>query len=522
MIFVKQNHIKKVIKILIFCEDMIIENQNRFKKQFNLKSNIMKGKYLLGALFMALLGASIALFAYTRILGKPAVAALKDSSKVEVRDARAFLTSMQMQEGQIDFTYAAEQTVHAVVHVHTKSMMGSQPDNPIMEWFYGDRYSKPREVQGYGSGVIISADGYIITNNHVVESAETVDVTLNDKRVFTAQVIGRDPSSDIALLKIKADNLPYIKYGDSDQLRLGEWVLAVGNPFNLTSTVTAGIVSAKGRNLGLNEGDYRIESFIQTDAALNMGNSGGALVNTKGLLVGITSAIISPNGGYAGNSFAIPVSIVKKVVDDLREFGEVQRALIGVNIKDVGPEDAEKQNLSEIKGILITNVMEDGSAKDAGMKVNDVIVKFDGQTVNSVPELQEQVGKHRPGDKATVTYLRNGKETTVPIVLKNAGGNTRIVTAGMGGDMVYGAKVESIGSSDKRSYNIDYGVKVVELKSGKFKDIGMTRGYIILSVNGKKVKSAADIKQITDNESNLKSIGGIQPDGTILNYQFGN
>jgi len=482
----------------------------------------MKGKYLLGGLLMALLGASIALIAYTKILGKPETIITRDTSGVEVQNARAYLTSMQMQEGQIDFTYAAEQTVHAVVHVHTKSMMGMQPDNPIMEWFYGDRYSKPREVSGYGSGVIISADGYIITNNHVIENAETVEVTLNDKRTLTAQVLGRDPSSDIALLKVKANNLPYIKYGNSDQLRLGEWVLAVGNPFNLTSTVTAGIVSAKGRSLGLNGGDYRIESFIQTDAALNMGNSGGALVNTKGLLIGITSAIISPSGAYAGNSFAIPVTIVKKVVEDLKEFGQVQRALIGVNIKDVESADAEKQNLAEVKGILVTRVIEDGSAQEAGIKENDIIVKFDGQSVNTVSELQEQVGKHRPGYKANVTYLRNGKEITVPIMLKNAAGNTSVVTAEMGGDLVFGARLEALSSSERNSYNVDYGVKVAELRDGKFKDIGMPRGYIILSVNGKKVKNASEVRQFTNNEKLLKSIGGIQPDGTILNYQFGN
>jgi serine protease Do len=482
----------------------------------------MKGKYLLGGLFMALLGASIALFAYTKIIAKEPVVISKDSSGVEVQNAKAFMTSLQMQEGQIDFTYAAEQTVHGVVHVHTKTMMG-QPDNPVMEFFYGDRYSnRPRKVEGYGSGVIISADGYIITNNHVIENAESVDVTLNDNRTFTAQVIGRDQGSDIALLKVKADNLPYIKWGDSDQLRLGEWVLAVGNPFNLTSTVTAGIVSAKGRSLGLNEGDYRIESFIQTDAALNMGNSGGALVNTKGLLVGITSAILSPSGAYAGNSFAIPVSIVKKVVDDLREFGQVQRALIGVNIQDVTSEVAEKQNLSEVKGILVTRIVEDGSAEAAGMKENDVIIKLDGLPVNTVSELQEQVGKHRPGDKVTVTYLRSGKENTIPIVLKNAAGNTSVVTAETAGDVVFGARLESISSSDKDSYNIDYGVKVKELNDGKFKDIGMPKGYIILSVNGKKVRTASEVKQFSNNEKTLKSIGGIQPDGTILNYQFGN
>lgn len=482
----------------------------------------MKGKYLLGALFMALLGASIALFAYTRIVAKPLVAVSKDSSKVEVQNARAYLTSLQTQEGQIDFTYAAELTVHAVVHVRTKSMMGTQADNPILEWFYGDRYSKQREVQGFGSGVIISNDGYIITNNHVIENTESVEVTLNDKRTFTAKVVGRDPGSDIALLKIKAENLPFIKYGDSEQLRLGEWVLAVGNPFNLTSTVTAGIVSAKGRKLDLNEGDHRIESFIQTDAALNPGNSGGALVNTKGLLIGITSAIISPNGAYSGNSFAIPVTIVKKVVDDLKEFGQVQRALIGVNIDDIASEEAEKLKLNEVKGVLITRVLNDGSAKEAGLKENDVILKFDGIDVNSVSELQEQVGKHRPGDKATVTYFRSGKENTVPIVLKNQAGNTSVVTAAMDGELVFGARLEELGSSEKNSLELDYGVKVVEINEGKFRDINMKRGYIILTVNGKKVKTAADVREFSNNEKTLKSIGGIQPDGTILNYQFGN
>jgi serine protease Do len=481
----------------------------------------MKSKYLLGGLFMALLGASIALFAYTKIMVKPVTVVSKDSSSVELQNARAYLTSLQTQEGPVDLTYAAEMTVHAVVHVHIK-MAGPQ-DNSIMDWFYGDRSSKPREVSGYGSGVIISSDGYIITNNHVVENAESVDVTLNDKRTFTAKVVGRDPGSDIALLKIKADNLPFIKYGDSEQLRLGEWVLAVGNPFNLTSTVTAGIVSAKGRSLGLNEGNYKIESFIQTDAALNMGNSGGALVNTKGLLVGITSAIMSPNGAFAGNSFAIPVSIVKKVVDDLREFGEVQRAIIGVNIQDLQSEDATKLGLQDLKGVLVTRIMPDGSAKEAGMKENDVITKFDGQPVNTMSELQEQVGKHRPGDKATVTFVRGGKELTIPITLKNVAGNTKVVTASMeeSENVVFGAKIESLDSQDMNSLNIDSGVKVVEVNKGKFKDLGMAEGFIILSVNGKKVKSPDEVRQATNNGTTLKSIEGILPDGTMFNYRFG-
>jgi Do/DeqQ family serine protease len=480
----------------------------------------MKGKYLIGALFMAIFGAFIALFTYTRLIDKKSDSLAKDSSELAITEARPVLTSLGEQIGQVDFTYAAEQTVHAVVHVRTSTMLSGQYNNPIMEWFYGDNYKQPREVKGYGSGVIISPDGYIITNNHVIENAEKVNVKLNDNREFEAQIIGRDPSTDIALLKIKADNLSYIKYGDSDQLKLGQWVLAVGNPFNLTSTVTAGIVSAKGRSLGILDDQYRIESFIQTDAALNMGNSGGALVDTKGLLVGITSAIISPSGAYAGNSFAIPVTIVKKVVEDLRQYGEVQRAIIGVNIQDVTPEIADKEDLKEIRGAYLSGIVPGGSAEDAGLKEKDVIVKFNGVSVGSVAELQEQIGKYRPGDKTDITYIRGGKENTVPIVLKNLEGTTRYVAAGVGGGVVFGAKLESVSSGDKNSYKIDNGVKVVELNDGRFKDLGIKKGYIILTVNGKKIKTAAEVREVTNNEQNLTSIEGIQSNGTYFSYQF--
>lgn len=482
----------------------------------------MKGKYLLGGILTAFLGAAIALFTYTKIVNRPSVISERDSSGITTAAAQPYLTSMEMQESPVDFTYAAEQTVHAVVHVHTKTVMGNQPDNPIMQFFYGDRQNKPRVANGYGSGVIITSDGYIVTNNHVIEDAESVDVTLNDKRVFTAKVVGRDPDSDIALLKIDAKNLPFIKFGDSDNLKIGQWVLAVGNPFNLTSTVTAGIVSALGRSLGLNEGTYHIESFIQTDAALNVGNSGGALVDTKGLLVGITSAILSPNGAYAGNSFAIPVSIVKKVVDDLMKYGHVQRALLGVNIKNVDQQDADKLDLKSINGVLITGVTDDGAAKAAGLKENDVIVKFNGTPTNTVADLQVQVGKCRPGDKADVTYMRSGKENTVQVTLKNQAGTTGIVTAAMTDNTVFGATLVPLSPDEMESMNVDYGVKVTDMKDGKFKAIGMSPGYIILSVNGKKVKNAADVRKYTDNEKTLKSISGVQPDGSILNYQFGN
>ncbi|MDP4222467.1 MAG: Do family serine endopeptidase [Bacteroidota bacterium] len=485
----------------------------------------MKAKYFLGAVLMAILGAAIALFAYTRIIEKPAtVLTRNDSSKISTQEASPVLTSYPLQDPQpVDLTYAAELTVHAVVHVHIKTTVGAEANNPILQWFYGDRSSRPREVSGYGSGVIISPDGYIITNNHVVEDADNIEVVLNDNRTFPAKLIGRDPNTDIALLKINAANLQFIKYGDSDQLKLGEWVLAVGNPFNLTSTVTAGIVSAKGRNLGILDSNYSIESFIQTDAALNVGNSGGALVNTKGLLVGITSAIVSPSGAYAGNSFAIPVNIVKKVVGDLKEYGQVQRAIIGVNIKAVTEEDAKKNKYDELKGAVISNIVPGGSADAAGLRENDIVTKFDGVAVNSPSELQEQVGEHRPGDKATITYIRNGKENTVSITLKNIAGTTSLVTPEMEeGPMVLGARIESLSPSERDKYDVDSGVKVTEINDGKLKDLGIRKGYIILSINGKKVKSASDVRDAVGGQKNLKSIEGIQSDGTMFSYSFRN
>ena len=460
---------------------------------------------------MAVLGGAIALFAYTRFIEKPADNQAGKNSGLTDKNAEALLTSLSMQEGQIDFTYAAEMTVHAVVHVRTKSMVSPQASNPFWEYFYGDRYTpRSREVKGYGSGVIISEDGYIITNDHVIDDAENVEVRLNDKRVFEARIVGKDPSTDIALLKIEARGLPFIKYGDSDKLRLGEWVLAVGNPFStseldLTSTVTAGIVSAKGRNLNILDSELRIESFIQTDAALNMGNSGGALVDTKGLLVGITSAIVSPSGAYAGNSFAIPITLVSKVVEDLKQYGEVQRAIIGVNITEVTQEDADKLKLNGVRGARITGVVPDGAAESAGLKEDDIILSFDGKEVNSPSELQEFVSRKRPGDKASITFYRNGKESTIAVTMKNVAGNTSIVTPGMGaGSVVYGARLESLEPSELKKFDIDHGVKVSEVNDGRFKDLGIKKGYIIMSVNGRNVKSASDVRQATSDGKDLR------------------
>jgi Do/DeqQ family serine protease len=484
----------------------------------------MKAKYFFGALLMGATGAFIALMIFTRLIDKQSV--VKEATNLNIEKSQPILTSFSQQDTQVDLTYAAELTVHSVVHVRTTATMSMQNNNPIMEFFYGDSYSRPRQVRGYGSGVIISADGYIITNNHVVDGAEEVAVKLNDNREFKAQVIGRDPNTDIALIKIKAENLPFLKYGDSDVLRLGEWVLAVGNPFNLTSTVTAGIVSAKGRNLtipGEENNQYKIESFIQTDAAVNMGNSGGALVNTKGQLVGITSAIISSNNGFVGNSFAIPVNIVKKIVEDLRQFGEVQRAFMGVGIADVTPELIDKENLklNEVKGIFLTSVNDGGGASDAGLKEKDVIVKINGTPVGSTAELQDMISRFRPGDKADVTYFRGGKENTVPVTFKNINNNTKVVEKGEGIGEVFGARLEALSSEERAGFRIDYGVKVSEIGDGRLKDIGIKKGYIILTINGKKVRAATDVKEFTNNGQALKSIEGYAAEGTYFSFQFG-
>jgi serine protease Do len=478
----------------------------------------MKGKTLITTLFIAILGALIGLFVYTRFLDKDRLVTGEDKDK-KLTEEDARYTSLVQQQGVNDFTYAAELTVHAVVYVRTKATVSSPYPNPLYEFFYGPGTNRPRDVEGAGSGVIVTADGYIVTANHVIDEADEVEVTLNDKRKFSAEVVGRDPSTDIALLKIKATGLPFIKFGDSDAIRLGEWVLAVGNPFNLTSTVTAGIVSAKGRSLGLLDDQYRIESFIQTDAALNPGNSGGALVNTNGELIGITTAIYSPTGSYAGNSFAIPTSIVKKVYDDLKQFGEVQRGLIGVNISDVDEKIAKEQNLDEIKGVYLQGIVPDGAAGEAGLQEKDVIIAVNGEPVGTSADLQEKVNRYRPGDKIEVTYLRKGKQGTKTVILRNIGGTTGVVTPGTTSTTVFGATFAPVTATERNQFNIQNGVKITSITDGRLRDLGMVRGTIIVDVNGQKVNSAADMRKATNDEKSLTSIEGYTTDGTYFKYQ---
>lgn len=478
----------------------------------------MKGKSLITTLLIALLGAVVGLFIYTRFLDKEKLVTGGDKDKELVKE-NARYTSMLAQSGVNDFTFAAEQTVHAVVHVKTKATVSSQSSNPLYEFFYGPGTNQEREVRGFGSGVIVTPDGYIVTANHVIEEADEVDVTLNDKRTFVADVVGRDPSTDIALLKIKATGLPYIKFGDSDAIRLGEWVLAVGNPFNLTSTVTAGIISARGRSLGLLDDQYRIESFIQTDAAMNPGNSGGALVNTNGDLIGLTTAIYSPTGAYAGNSFAIPTSIVKKVYDDLKQYGEVQRGLMGVNITDVTSEIAKEEKLDEVKGVYLSGIVDGGAAKDAGLQEKDVIIAVNGEPVGTTSDLQEKVNRFRPGDKIEVTYIRKGKPDTKTVVLRNMEGGTGVVAPGSTSITVYGATFAPLASGDKEQLGIENGVKITAVSEGRFRDLGLAKGAVIVNVNGQKVNSAADVRKATNNEKSLSSIEGYTTDGTYFKYQ---
>jgi Do/DeqQ family serine protease len=424
-----------------------------------------------------------------------------------------------------DFTMAAEATVPAVVHVTTLYPRQNAYRNPYFDPFNffwgapGQSQQMPQQ-QSTGSGVILSEDGYIVTNNHVIENAEKVEVTLDDKKTYQASIIGTDPSTDLALLKIDAKGLPYTTFGNSDQVRVGEWVLAVGNPFNLNSTVTAGIVSAKARNIHiLPDQKFPIESFIQTDAAVNPGNSGGALVNTRGELIGINAAIASNTGSYSGYSFAIPVNIVRKVVDDLIEFGNVQRGFIGVSIRDVDDNLAKEKKLSSLSGVYVAGLTDDGAAGLAGIREGDIIKAINGIAIKSSPELQEQVGRYRPGDRINVTVLRDDEEKTFPVVLRNKEGNTRVIRNESAS--ILGASLINAPESDLGRLGLQSGVKVKELQSGKLKDAGLKEGFIITSIDNKPVKTPADVSQYIDNRKGGILIEGYYSNGMKAYYGFG-
>ena len=435
----------------------------------------------------------------------------------------------------VDLTYAAEKALPAVVHIkylqNSKVQEVEVDSNPFGDFFDpfgffgnpGQGGKQRRQVQtpkreASGSGVIISADGYIVTNNHVVNGADELTVTLNDNREFSARIIGTDETTDLALIKVDGKNLPTLPIGDSDKLKVGEWVLAVGNPFNLNSTVTAGIVSAKARSLGANG----VESFIQTDAAINAGNSGGALVNTSGELVGINAMLYSQTGSYSGYGFAIPTTIMNKVVDDLKKYGTVQRAVIGIRGQDAHNYiDAQKAQGKEVdlgtnEGIYIAEVDEDGAGAAAGLENGDVITNIDGKKVTKMAELQEYLANKRPGDKVQITYLHKKNKKTATVTLKNTQGNTKIMKEG---DMdVLGANFREVNDQEKRQLEINYGLKVTNVTGGAMKG-RINKGFIILNVNNKPMKSVSDLQAVVKEASQSKDqvlyIKGIQPSGKI-------
>lgn len=405
---------------------------------------------------------------YTNYMDK----ALKEANQ------RVFLSS-----APTNFISAAEAVTPSVVNI--KSFQGGNFD------FWGSNNSFGSSS---GSGVIISPEGYIVTNNHVIEDGNEIEVTLNDKREFKAKLIGSDPSTDLALIKIKGDDLPYLEFGNSDSLRIGEWVLAVGNPFNLESTVTAGIVSAKGRSIDILEGQDRIESFIQTDAAVNPGNSGGALVNTNGELIGINTAIITRSGRYEGYSFAVPVNLVRKVIKDLKEFGMVQRGILGVFIDEMTSQRAHELGLSAVEGVYITRVTPGSGAYDAGIRKGDVIIGINGVKTKTLPEMQEQVGRYRPGNTISVEYIRKGRKVSAPVILKNKSNGTTLTSAKNESILrELGFELRNLTKEEVRKLHIS-GVKVVSIYRGtEIEKTNMDPGFIITKVDNQKVTTVEDV-----------------------------
>jgi Do/DeqQ family serine protease len=436
----------------------------------------------------------------------------------------------------LSFTDVAAKVTDAVVHIKSTSTSyarrNPQSRNPFEELF-GNRNPfgpmNPRELDlprsmGSGSGVIITTDGYIVTNNHVIDEADELEVVLNDNRTYKAEVIGTDPSTDLALIKINEEDLTTIGFGNSDAVKPGEWVMAVGNPFDLTSTVTAGIVSATGRNINILKDRYAIESFIQTDAAINPGNSGGALVNLKGDLVGINTAISSPTGAYSGYGFAVPSNLVSKVIKDLKDYGTVQRGVLGVLIRNVDGTLAKAQNLDITYGVYVDSLTENSAAAAAGLKTNDIIIAVDGKQTESSPKLQEAIANKRPGEKVSVTVNRAGTEKTIEVVLRNRNGNTNIVKEEKTfADATLGVELETIDKSLAEKLDIAGGVQITAVRSGKLlEETTVREGFVITKVDGRRIRSLKDLEKALKNKSVGVMLEGKYPeDDTVYYYAFG-
>ena len=511
---------------------------------FNLKEKKKMNKFLknaLGFTLVAAVSSGVAVGTYAYMQTDQSAAVQTNGFFQQPLTYAALHTSAAE---NTDFTQAAENTVNGVVHIKATTKVDQSQANrrgqQQQQGGYGDPFEllfgnrggnfqrpQPQPRVGSGSGVIISNDGYIITNNHVIDGATELEITMNDNRKFVAELIGTDPSTDIALLKIDATDLPVIPFGDSEKLKVGEWVLAVGNPFNLTSTVTAGIVSAKGRGLPAlrgNGSDMKVESFIQTDAAVNPGNSGGALVNTKGELIGINTAIYSETGSYAGYSFAVPISIAGKIVNDLKEFGAVQRAVLGISMLDIATLPADKRDeLKVLEGAYIIEFADFSSAKEAGLSEEDVITHVNGVKVKNASELQEQVSKYRPGDKLDLKVDRKGSTKSYNVELLNRQGSTAIVKGNAGVELL-GATFKALTPEAMRKYGTNYGLQVESVSNGKFSEVGIKKGFVIMLVNGRKITRKEDLEMIVKNILNGKSddqlllIKGFYQNGSVKHY----
>lgn len=491
-----------------------------------------KRQYLLGLVFASIMGATLALGGYQLLNeGQSRQPYMAETVPVAVEQVNHTYTATVPKE--LNFVEAAKQVTPGVVHIRstmeaTTASRSNDPFDQYFRQFFGDQGRggyQQRPSVGTGSGVIISSDGYIATNNHVIDNATDIEILLNDNRTYKAKLVGVDPTTDLALLKIEEHGLPVVTFANSDVIEVGEWVLAIGNPFEFRSTVTAGIVSAKGRNINIlrNRKGNSIESFIQTDAAVNPGNSGGALVDLSGQLVGINTAIATPTGSYAGYSFAVPSNLIKKVVADLKDYGEVQRALLGVSIQSVNSELAEQKGLDVLQGVYVSEVGVNSGAKEAGIKQGDVIVALNGQRVDKSSELQEKVAVNRPGDTIDVTYLRGGEERTVSVLLRNDLGTTAIVEATDKSVLFEGATFEDVSQQDMSRLRIDSGAKLVILDDGLWKDSGIKEGFIITRIKSKSVKNIAVLTKILDELPNGTGvlIEGVYPSGQRAYYAIG-
>jgi len=496
--------------------------------------------FAFSVLLASFLGGAVTLTGYKYFFEKPAASQIiTDDKKVVLSrfDGDADKDNYVVPDG-LNFVNAAEKVTPAVVHIKTQfkqANVGGQSrrmDDMLRE-FFGDEFFRdhggtPGGMRiATGSGVILSEDGYIVTNNHVIENADKIEIVLNDKRSFEAKIIGTDASTDLALLKIEGSNFPNLVFGNSDNVKIGQWVLAIGNPFDLTSTVTAGIVSAKARNIGIlrQKTNLSIESFIQTDAAVNPGNSGGALVDLNGNLIGINTAIASNTGSYTGYSFAVPAALVKKVVTDLKEFGEVQRGLLGIQIRDVDAELVKEQKLPDIQGIYVIEVGKGSGAEVAGLKSGDVILGVNGIKVNNTSELQELVARQRPGDKVTITYRRNDKIDQVNVTLRNKLNTTDIVKSDSKDKTQLltelGAEVVELSDDDKKKYKVESGLKIKKLYDGKLKDAGVKEGFVITKFDKRPIAKLEDLQQALNFSRGGVLIEGVYPNGEKAFFGIG-